>query len=268
MYILLNGFAAVLLFSGAAYVLRRENVSWVRISAYALLMITAFFMGSRLLYGLLYLDKIIENPLKLIELRLVNFSLYGGLIFCGLLWWYLMKREALNFWRVTDRLVPILGLAVAISKMGCFANGCCYGVPTNLPWGVVFERADQTPVTRLFGGGAFTRMISGATVVHRHPTQLYEGFFALLAAVISMWLIYRLKKSNGGRDASDYSNGLPAIFFILILTGGRLLSFILRDFPNASASSNLLRGPLIYGMLIIGFSFIYMFRFQSQKPHV
>lgn len=255
-YLLLNGLAAVVLLCSAAYRLKREGVSLHRILLYAIVMIAGFFIGSRLLYGLLYFDKIIANPLKLIELRLVNFSLYGGLILCGLLWWLMLKHAHLEFWRVTDILVPILGLSIAISKLGCFANGCCYGIQTNLPWGVIFERADQTPVTRLFGAGTFTRMISGAPLIHRHPTQLYEVFFALLAVGVCLWLL-----RNGAKK------GIPTILFILLFSSGRLLSFLLRDFPAASASSNFLRGPLIYGMLIISFSFIYMFRFQSQKPH-
>ncbi|MCA0384858.1 MAG: prolipoprotein diacylglyceryl transferase [Firmicutes bacterium] len=255
-YVLLNLLAAVLLVCGAAYFLRRDGLSVYRIILYTIAMTALFFIGSRLLYGLLYYDKIILNPMKLVEMRLVNFSLYGGLMACGILWWWLMRHSALDFWRVTDRLVPILGISIAISKLGCFINSCCYGIPTRLPWGMIFERADQTPVTRLFGAGTFTRMISGAPLVHRHPTQLYEGFFALLALCVSLWLL-----RNGAKK------GISTTFFILLFSGGRLFSFFLRDFPNASVLSSFIRGPVIYGVLIISFSFVYMHQMQSQKPH-
>jgi phosphatidylglycerol:prolipoprotein diacylglycerol transferase len=56
--------------------------------------------------------------------------------------------------------VPV-AVAVGIGRLGCFVGGCCYGLPTSLPWGVDF------------GDG-----------VRRHPTQLYELAFHLGAAAM------------------------------------------------------------------------------------
>jgi phosphatidylglycerol:prolipoprotein diacylglycerol transferase len=56
-----------------------------------------------------------------------------------------------------------LALALTIGRLGCFCNGCCYGVATHLPWGVDF------------GDG-----------VSRHPTQLYESLFHLGMALL-LW---------------------------------------------------------------------------------
>ena len=64
--------------------------------------------------------------------------------------------------------VPV-AVAVAIGRIGCFVAGCCYGQPTSLPWGVVFPNIDSVP---------------------RHPTQLYETAFHLLAAVV-LWQLLR-----------------------------------------------------------------------------
>jgi phosphatidylglycerol:prolipoprotein diacylglycerol transferase len=64
--------------------------------------------------------------------------------------------------------VPVAG-AVAIGRLGCFVAGCCYGTPTTLPWGVVFDRVDSSP---------------------RHPTQLYEFAFHAVAAV-ALWGLLR-----------------------------------------------------------------------------
>jgi prolipoprotein diacylglyceryltransferase len=55
-----------------------------------------------------------------------------------------------------------LAMALAIGRLGCFFNGCCYGNPTQVPWGVDF-----------FGDGP------------RHPTQLYEtAFHASMAGLL------------------------------------------------------------------------------------
>lgn len=54
--------------------------------------------------------------------------------------------------------VPV-AVGIAIGRLSCFHAGCCFGTPTSLPWGVHF------------GDGLL-----------RHPTQLYEFTFHLLAA--------------------------------------------------------------------------------------
>jgi phosphatidylglycerol:prolipoprotein diacylglycerol transferase len=62
-----------------------------------------------------------------------------------------------------DSFALPLAIALSIGRLGCFFNGCCYGLPTQMPWGVDF-----------FGDGL------------RHPTQLYEVGFHLLMAVV-LW---------------------------------------------------------------------------------
>lgn len=60
-----------------------------------------------------------------------------------------------------DSFAVSVPAAVAVGRLACFVGGCCYGKPTNLPWGVVF-----------------------ADGVARHPTQLYESAFHAVMAVI------------------------------------------------------------------------------------
>ena len=60
-----------------------------------------------------------------------------------------------------DSFVVPVAAAIAIGRLGCFQAGCCYGTPTELPWGVVFETADS---------------------MRRHPTQIYEFLFHATAA--------------------------------------------------------------------------------------
>jgi prolipoprotein diacylglyceryltransferase len=66
-----------------------------------------------------------------------------------------------------DTFALPLALALAIGRWGCFFNGCCYGSPTDLPWGVDF------------GDG-----------IRRHPTQVYEVLFHLAMALI-LWQMVR-----------------------------------------------------------------------------
>ena len=60
-----------------------------------------------------------------------------------------------------DGLAVPLAAALAVGRLGCFVNPCCFGTPTDLPWGIDF------------GDG-----------VRRHPTQIYESLFHAAWVVI------------------------------------------------------------------------------------
>jgi phosphatidylglycerol:prolipoprotein diacylglycerol transferase len=64
-----------------------------------------------------------------------------------------------------DGFAAPVAAAVAVGRIGCFQAGCCYGMPTSLPWGVDF------------GDG-----------LARHPSQLYEVGFHALAAIALVWM--------------------------------------------------------------------------------
>jgi phosphatidylglycerol:prolipoprotein diacylglycerol transferase len=103
----------------------------------------------------------------------------GGLI-TGVL---LIRRYRLSFWKVTDAFAPGVALGQSIGREGCFAAGCCWGRPTDVPWGVEF--------------GELAHRITGVPAgVHLHPTQLYESFAALLIFLFLYWL-HRRKRFDG-----------------------------------------------------------------------
>jgi prolipoprotein diacylglyceryltransferase/pyruvate-formate lyase-activating enzyme len=93
----------------------------------------------------------------------------GKTIMSGLVGGYLgvqLTEWALGVERpLCDGFAVPLAAAVGIGRLACFAGGCCYGTITSLPWGIAF--ADGQP---------------------RHPTQLYESAFHLLAAAALFWL--------------------------------------------------------------------------------
>lgn len=66
-----------------------------------------------------------------------------------------------------DTYAVPLALALAVGRWGCFFNGCCSGLPTDLPWGVDF------------GDG-----------IPRHPTQIYESLFHFALAGLLLWLTF------------------------------------------------------------------------------
>ena len=61
-------------------------------------------------------------------------AVIGGLLaFLGFVWRYGLPMRAM-----ADILAPCFMVGLAIGRLGCLLNGCCYGGPCDLPWAVTF----------------------------------------------------------------------------------------------------------------------------------
>ncbi|MBP6064162.1 MAG: prolipoprotein diacylglyceryl transferase, partial [Bacteroidales bacterium] len=62
-----------------------------------------------------------------------------GAVIGGIISSYLFTRwKKINYFNLLDSLFIGLMLGYSIGRIGCFLNGCCYGLPTNLGMGVKF----------------------------------------------------------------------------------------------------------------------------------
>jgi len=104
------------------------------------------------------------------------------------------RVKKVSFLKLGDIIAPSIVLGQAIGRIGCFLNGCCYGVPTSGSWGVL------------------TRYAPGL----RHPYQLYESAadFALFLGLL--WVSSRIELEGG--------------LFLLYLGGYSTLRFFLEFF--------------------------------------
>ncbi len=83
------------------------------------------------------------------------------------------------------RRVPLLAFAdvglpallggLAVGRLGCWLNGCCYGAPTTLPWGITCPRYPGQMV---------------------HPTQLYETLACAVLSTALMWFWTRRRRDG------------------------------------------------------------------------
>lgn len=134
---------------------REAGVAPARLQNLLLVSLLAGLIGGRAGYVLLHWSFYAVRPGEILRLDHGGLVFYGGLAL-GLAGAFLyMRRHRMPLWATADLLVPPLVLAHAIGRIGCFLNGCCYGVPTGVPWGVVFPH----------------------DTLHRHPTQIYEAAF-------------------------------------------------------------------------------------------
>jgi phosphatidylglycerol---prolipoprotein diacylglyceryl transferase len=114
---------------------------------------------------------------------------YGGFLGGFLTLFFLIKRYKLSFWKVADAFAPGVALGQFFGRQGCFAAGCCWGKPTDLPWGVHFtELGHENTGVPIIGADGLP--------LHLHPTQLYESFAMLAVFFLLIWL-HRRKKFDG-----------------------------------------------------------------------
>lgn len=100
-------------------------------------------------------------------------AMYGGVFLALPCAWAYARYKGLSFWQVADTLVPPWVVLLIVGRLGCFLNGCCYGKPTTVPWGLYSKSAART----------------SGFLVSAHPTQLYE--FA--AALMIFWVMWRAR---------------------------------------------------------------------------
>ncbi len=123
-------------------------------------------IGARILYVLINFKDYLKNPLEIIMLSHGGLIFYGGLILATITGIWFVRKNHLPILKIADIFVPYLALGQAIGRLGCFLNGCCYGKPTDLPWGVVFP-------------GHIGRL---------HPTQIYESIILFFIFLILKFL--------------------------------------------------------------------------------
>jgi phosphatidylglycerol:prolipoprotein diacylglycerol transferase len=133
-------------------------------------------VGARVLFILTRLDEYMADPIQILKFWRGGLVYYGGLLGGALAVWIVLHRRRQPFFPVADLLSPYLMLGYAVHRsLGCFMAGCCFGRPTDLPWGLAFPAGSPPAVT--YGTG-----------VALHPTQLYTALSALLIFGFLLWL--------------------------------------------------------------------------------
>lgn len=123
-------------------------------------------LGAKLLFIIVSWPHLGETLAQKITTIVQDFR-YGFVFFGGMivsvttLIWY-MKKKKLPILKTSDFMIVALPLGHALGRIGCFLAGCCYGRPTDLPWGVTFTDPHSLVAPELLG-------------IPLHPTQLYES---------------------------------------------------------------------------------------------
>jgi phosphatidylglycerol:prolipoprotein diacylglycerol transferase len=137
-------------------------------------------LSGLLLCGLIYslfILYMIENKKEIPEFLKGGMSIVWTLSL-GISFFFILFRYPPKFLDFLDHIFPFLAFLLGWSKgLHCFVFGCCYGKPTELPWGVVFH--PQSPAGKAFPG------------IPLHPVQLYNTIGAWIIIPPALWLLKR-----------------------------------------------------------------------------
>jgi phosphatidylglycerol:prolipoprotein diacylglycerol transferase len=163
-------------------------------------------VGSRLLHWWTHPNSPGAESSRLLSLDLRDFSLYGGLMLAGLSGVVCCRLARVDVWALADCVAPALGIGIVIVRLGCFANGCCFGVETDQPWGVVYPNGSPAQLHQIADDAM--AMFHECRAVH--PTQIYEMVAAGVAALLACVLVQR-----------NLPSGVPFLAAAIVFTSFR-----------------------------------------------
>ena len=168
------------------------------------------------------------------SLRYAKLSLMGGLV-SGVCAVYalglLTKKDPL---RLLDCMTVPGAVGILLLKLGCFLNGCCFGKPTDGPFGVVFPANEAK--YRFLESLPLVKALSPRV----HPTQLYEMLGAAVSLALALLLERKLRLKGGVR-------------FLVFAAGfslARLIVLPLRTLPYPDAVIRVFY-PALYGAILV-----------------
>ena len=159
---------------------KKEGIDPQKILDLSFYILIAAIVGSRIFYVIINFRYFIENPLEIIKIWSGGLVFYGGFVIGIVVVIYFFKKNNMPLWKTADVIAPSIPIGQAVGRLGCFFAGCCYGKPTNLPWGVTFS--DPNSLAKLG--------------VPLHPTQLYSSLNGLIIFFILI-IIRRYKRFDG-----------------------------------------------------------------------
>ena len=161
-------------------------------------------------------------------------AIHGGIIGGVLSTWLWTKVKKVKFLDLTDATAPMLALGQAFGRFGNFMNGDAHGIPTKLPWGIVFPKG--TPAGDQFPGQPL------------HPVMLYE----LALDLISFFILWKLRKR-------DHKSGF--ILAMYLLNYG-VIRFFVSFFRADSLMVGHMRGAQIISAVFVAGSLFFIFRYK------
>lgn len=163
----------------------RENVA-----DFFITLLVSGVIGARALFVLVNVAYYVSRPMEIFNLSRGGLIWYGGFGAALIAAFVFTRVRNIDFWSTADLMAPYIALGQAFGRIGCFLNGCCYGI--------------AAPAQFIFGD--------------RQPTQIYSAI--LLTAIFLILLAWQKRRRFPGEILVGYCLLYPAKrFFIEFFRG-------------------------------------------------
>lgn len=190
-------------------------------------------IGARLLSILEEPSHIADNPIRMLLLE-GGLTWYGGLAAGTAATFYTIVKAKASLINVFDAMGPAGLVGYAFGRGGCLISGDgCYGVATDLPWGMQFPKLVESSGFHFLQQGAIaqwppidpstcTDPSDAATClrypagVHVHPTPIYEIIASFVAFGLMWALRKKIRRPGVMLGLFFILNGVPRFFIEMI----------------------------------------------------
>jgi phosphatidylglycerol:prolipoprotein diacylglycerol transferase len=110
-------------------------------------------------------DTLLETVASVLNVTQGGLVVYGSVLGATIALFVFARRNQLSAMALGDLVAPSLMLGLAIGRVGCFMNGCCYGGACSLPWAVTFPWGSPPHARQVQTG----EINLGEILAGRHP---------------------------------------------------------------------------------------------------
>ncbi len=198
-YGLLFALGFIIGFQIMQWIFQREHKNIEDLDKLLWFLLIGVIVGARLAHVIFYDPSYyFNNPIKILKIWEGGLASHGGAI-GAMIGLYLFKRsKEYSYLWLLDRLAIPTALLATFIRTGNLFNSEIVGIPTTVPWAVIFERVDALP---------------------RHPTQVYEALSYLFIFIVLFWL-YKTTKIK------DKAGMLFGILLSFVFIARLLIEFV------------------------------------------
>jgi hypothetical protein len=160
--------------------------------------------------------------------------------------------------RIFDVVAIVLPVGMSIQRIACLLSGCCFGIPTHLPWGIRYDQHSDVWSSQVISGQIISTDPCSLPV---HPTQVYD---------IIAWMIIFFLSARAVRYFR--ASGSRLLLTILLYGFVRFLLEFLRDpvydfFPGSYLGIKYIQWMILAGLPLPAFIIMVRERRAGKACH-
>lgn len=148
---------------------RREGIKEERILDLFVYVVISAIVGARLAYVAVFFPQYRNNLISIFYVNQGGLAFLGGLLAALAVVFFYVRYRKIDVMKLLDAISPAAAIGYGIGRIGCYLNGCCYGIK-------LFGIEQPTQIYSSVSG-----FIIFALLVYLYDKKKYDGQIFLLA---------------------------------------------------------------------------------------